>query len=253
MQTEPSSSLASVGSVASVFMFAAGGAAAAMCLASSSSGDAAPFVFGVLAMPTIGVTFGAHLFGRGATGAGWGALGVAAAVEAAIGGAVAPPGGALIGLCLSAVIYIVASPALLTASALSRRSERDTGDTMLLWGGVWSAALYVLSALLLWRHVELPAFWIAIAGVVVSLLAAAAAVARAENRRTFAKLAREGKVPGYRVRARVSLDELRELPALFAINNARHAVLERVTMTAVGGSAYRGGLAAEPVALIPRA
>jgi hypothetical protein len=171
-------------------------------------------------------------------------------LSASMGGSSLAWMGPVLAVMISVFVFVLSLPPLVMAYAFGRSRARDTGDTMLLWGSVWSAALHLLCIMVTWDHPEQIPLWAAIAGFIISLLVLGAATARAQNRRTFARLAMQGKVPGYRVRTRASLDELRELPPLYSVNGAPRAILERV-MVGIDGSAYRGGITATPVAVIP--
>lgn len=175
---------------------------------------------------------------------------IATMLAAGLGGAELFWIGPVLAAMISAFVFVLALPALLLAYAFGKSKARDRGDAMLLWGSVWSAVMHALCIMLAWDHPEQLTMWAALAGLVVSVLVLAGAVTRAQNRRTFVKLAIAGQVPGYRVRTKASLEELRELPVLYSVYGAPRAVLERV-MVSMEGSAYRGGVTAEPVAVIP--
>ncbi len=251
MQPEDApSSILPVERVAPWLVFGVGLTTVVMGLTTVSHSDEAGLMLWVIAIPTMGAALAAFLFARRQSGLGCTSLFVAALAQACIGFAIAELLGVVASGFVSAFAYLVAAPALIMAWSFGRRRERDAGDTMLLWGGVWSAALHLIYVVALWDHSDQLATWLAVTGLVASVLASAAAATRAQNRRRFADLASKGQVPGYRVRPRATLEELRELPPLFDIGRGSRGVLERMTVS-IDGSAYRGGLIATPVALVP--
>ncbi len=221
-----------------------------MCLTMVSRVEEAGMVLWATAIPALGGSLGAYAFARRDALMGWASLFTAAIVQALIATCLEGGLGAMVSGIVTGLAYLLVSPALVMAWSLGKRPERDAGDTMLLWGGVWSAAVHLIYVACVWNRFELPAAWVAGTGLVASCVAIGAAYTRAENRRRFVALVCEGRVPGYRVRPQASLSELRELPALFQINHAPTAVLERMTVS-IDGTAYRRGLIASPVALVP--
>jgi len=253
-------SVRSVEDVAPWLIAGAGGSITIALLTAAPHFEEALITFLVMSVPIATMAIGANRFAAkgGLSGVKTLVLGVSA--YASVGGVIAASlgGGSLfwigpvLAVMIAVFVFALSLPPLLMAYAFGKSRARDAGDTMLLWGSVWSAVLHALCIMLTWDHPGEVPLWAALAGFVVSLLVLGAATARAQNRRTFARLAILGKVPGYRVRTKATVEELRELPPLYSVHGAPRAVLERV-MVSMEGSAYRGGITSTPVAVIPLA
>ncbi len=245
------SSLMPVERAAPWLVLAAGLSTMVMCLTFATRIDDAGILLWVVGIPVSGASLAAFFFAHRRASLAGGSLFLATLVQAWLGFLlVTELEGAVAASFVSTFAYAVTAPALIMAWSFGKRRERDAGDTMLLWGGAWSAALHLVYVVALWGHSEKLATWLAVTGLLASVLLSAAAATRAQNRRRFVELAAKGRMPGYRVRAQPTLEELRQLAPLFALGGASSGVLERMTVS-VDGSAYRGGLIATPVALVP--
>ncbi len=213
---------------------------------------AAACLFG-LAIPTLGTTAVAWLLVRRR----WGAVLVALLYWAAAEAALASVVGLVEGkqfeelLCYaaiaSAITFLLAIPAWSLGMALGARRELDAGDTLLMWSSWWFGLLNALYVVVLpgARELVLPR----LVCLCCALLFMTTLTRAIRRRRWCARVAR-GQEAGWRMRAS-SLDEHERLPPLFGLGRSDFAVVERHDVGAATGAPYRGGVAAEPFALVP--
>lgn len=146
-------------------------------------------------------------------------------------------------LCTAAVtvggVGISSSPLLVAARMIGKRRDLEAGDAMLAVAGAWLVIAQLLKVAFATEHLLslAPALVLGLGAVFIHLR-------RARARRDWSDRASRGLLEGWRVRPHATAAELATLPPLFA-GGELTGVLERIE---VGGSLYRSGFVAEPVA-----
>lgn len=137
-------------------------------------------------------------------------------------------------------VGIMSSPLLVAASRIGKRKDLEAGDAMLGVAGAWLVLAQLIKVALATEHLLslVPALALGVGAVAVHLR-------RAHARRDWSDRASRGLLEGWRVRPHATEAELATLPPLFGGRAELTGVLERIE---VGGSLYRSGFVAEPVA-----
>lgn len=148
----------------------------------------------------------------------------------------------LVSVVTSGIVAVAGTPLVLAAAVLGPRRDLESGDTMLAASGTLLLVAQVLKMFMLPENV-----FTYVPGVVLGMIAVAVYITRALARRAWSDRATRGLLDGWRVRTRVSRNELAMLPPLYGAQRHVSGVLERVEM---GGALYRSGLIGQPVATL---